>query len=199
MIFGICGGYQMLGNQISDPAEVESSYQMIEGLGLIPMQTIMAKDKTTVRSEGIAMIGKERIDVEGYEIHMGKFLAPICMGLAPIRNRASFNHKREEAFDILAQVVRENIQLTQLLGYLGLSSSLVGVDKYSDWPEEVKTLPQLGSDLSIDMDKVEELKPDLVLASLSVPGMERNIEQFKKRKIPYVIVPNPKSLTEVGD
>lgn len=88
---------------------------------------------------------------------------------------------------------------TELLGYLGLTSSLVGVDKYSDWPAEVKALPQLGSDLNIDMDKVEELKPDLVLASLSVPGMERNIEQLEQRKIPYVIVPNPKSLTEVGD
>ena len=49
------------------------------------------------------------------------------------------------------------------------------------------------------MDKVEQLQPDLVLASLSVPGMERNIEELEKRKIPYVIVPNPKTLTEVGE
>jgi iron complex transport system substrate-binding protein len=88
---------------------------------------------------------------------------------------------------------------TELLGYLGLTSSLIGVDDYSDWPEDIHSLPRLGSDLHIDMDKVEGLQPDLVLASLSVPGMERNIEELKKRKIPYVIVPNPKTLTEVGE
>ena len=88
---------------------------------------------------------------------------------------------------------------TELVGYLGLTSSLIAVDDYSDWPEDICHLPRLGSDLQIDMDKVEKLKPDLVLASLSVPGMERNIEELKKRNIPYVIVPNPKTLTDVGE
>ncbi|SIS60657.1 cobalamin-binding protein [Salimicrobium flavidum] len=88
---------------------------------------------------------------------------------------------------------------TELAVYLGLKESLVGVDDYSDWPEEVLSLPRLGPDLSIDMGMVEELRPDLVLASLTVPGMEKNIEGLEERNIPYVIVPNPTTLTEVGD
>lgn len=88
---------------------------------------------------------------------------------------------------------------TELIAYLGLTSSLIGVDNYSDWPEGIQSLPRLGPDLNIDIDKVEKLKPDLVLASLSVPGMERNIEELKKRNIPYVIVPNPQTLTDIGE
>jgi iron complex transport system substrate-binding protein len=85
---------------------------------------------------------------------------------------------------------------TELVAYLGLTDQLVGVDDFSDWPETVQSLPKLGPDLSINMDKVEELKPDLVLASLSVPGMEKNITQLNERNIPYVVF-NPQSLSDI--
>ncbi|TLS38861.1 cobalamin-binding protein [Pseudalkalibacillus caeni] len=87
---------------------------------------------------------------------------------------------------------------TELCAYLGLTENLVGVDDYSDWPEAVLSLPKLGPDLSIDMDKVEALKPDLVLASLSVPGMEKNVDALKDRSIPHVVF-NPNSLEEIAE
>lgn len=86
---------------------------------------------------------------------------------------------------------------TELVEYLGLTASLVGVDDFSDWPEAVTTLPRLGPDLSIDMDKVEALNPDLVLASLSVPGMEKNVEELKRRGIPHIVL-NPNTLEEIA-
>ncbi|MRX73198.1 ABC transporter substrate-binding protein [Bacillus lacus] len=86
---------------------------------------------------------------------------------------------------------------TELAAFLGLMPHLAGVDDFSDWPQDVNKLPRLGPDLSIDMDRVEALKPDLVLASLSVPGMERNIEELEKRRIPHVIL-NPQSLNDIA-
>jgi iron complex transport system substrate-binding protein len=85
---------------------------------------------------------------------------------------------------------------TEILGYLGLADRLIGVDDYSDWPESVHHLPRLGPDLSIDMDMVEELNPDLVIASLSVPGMEKNVEELQKRNIPHIVL-NPQSLSDI--
>ncbi len=85
---------------------------------------------------------------------------------------------------------------TELLAYLGLTDKIIAVDDFSDWPKEIQHLPRLGSDLQIDMDKVEQLQPDLVVASLSVPGMERNIEQLQKRNIPHIVL-NPNSLTDI--
>lgn len=87
---------------------------------------------------------------------------------------------------------------TEILAYLGKTELLVGVDDFSDWPASVLDLPKLGPDLSIDIDKVAALKPDLVLASLSVPGMEKNIEALDERKLPYIIL-NPNSLEEIAE
>ncbi|SFA90336.1 iron complex transport system substrate-binding protein [Bacillus sp. cl95] len=85
---------------------------------------------------------------------------------------------------------------TELMEYLGLSHMLVGVDDFSDWPESIAHLPNLGPDLSINMDLVEELKPDLVLASLSVPGMEKNVDALVERGIPHIVL-NPASLQDI--
>ncbi|GLC88221.1 cobalamin-binding protein [Lysinibacillus piscis] len=86
---------------------------------------------------------------------------------------------------------------TELVAYLGLTEQLVGVDDFSDYPATVNALPQLGPDLAIDIDALEALQPDLVLASLSVPGMEKNIEALQARNIPHIIF-NANSLKEIA-
>lgn len=87
---------------------------------------------------------------------------------------------------------------TELCAYLGIKDQLIAVDDYSDWPEMVTTLPKLGPDLSINIDRVEELQPDLVLASLSVPGMENNVKQLEERNIPHIVL-NPQSLDDIAN
>lgn len=88
---------------------------------------------------------------------------------------------------------------TEILWALGQMSSLVGVDSNSDFPAEVAQIERVGPDLRIDLDKVAALKPDLVLASLSVPGMERVVEGLEERRIPFITL-DPQTLQEVyGD
>ncbi|QBP40641.1 cobalamin-binding protein [Paenisporosarcina antarctica] len=87
---------------------------------------------------------------------------------------------------------------TELLAYLGLTDHLVGLDDFSDWPLSVQHLPKLGPDLSIDIDALEALNPDLVLASLSVPGMEKNVNELVARGIPHLVL-DPQSLNDIAD
>lgn len=76
---------------------------------------------------------------------------------------------------------------TDIVCALGASEELVGLDRSSDAPDVVH-LPRVGRDLSVDLDAVAALRPDLVLASLSVPGMERNVEGLAARGLPHVVI-----------
>lgn len=74
-IVGICGGYQMMGEKLSDPEGVESGIKEQDGLAIFPVSTILYADKKTVRTEGpCAVPGYEDLTLSGYEIHMGKTL-----------------------------------------------------------------------------------------------------------------------------
>ena len=76
-VFGICGGFQMLGQKITDPEKVESNLKEISGLGLLDIETVMKKDKTTtqykntVKNASGILKGTEGMEIKGYEIHQG--------------------------------------------------------------------------------------------------------------------------------
>jgi iron complex transport system substrate-binding protein len=65
---------------------------------------------------------------------------------------------------------------------------VVGVDDWSDWPESVRDIPRVGPDQQVSMERVKALQPDLVLASLSVPGMEWNVQRLQSSGLPYLTV-----------
>jgi iron complex transport system substrate-binding protein len=88
---------------------------------------------------------------------------------------------------------------TEIVSELGMARHLVAVDDHSDWPESVVDgLTRVGPDLQIDADAVAALEPDLVLASLTVPGHERVVEAIERRGLPF-IAPSPESLDDVFD
>jgi adenosylcobyric acid synthase len=69
-IIGICGGYQMLGNSITDKDSVETETLKIDGFGLLDIETVFETKKVTKRVEA-NLISNNNISVYGYEIHMG--------------------------------------------------------------------------------------------------------------------------------
>jgi len=76
LIVGICGGFQMLGKEIVDPEGMERAGTE-EALGLLPVRTIMARNKVTVPARGMlgdnSLFGQsiDPCEVSGYEIHLG--------------------------------------------------------------------------------------------------------------------------------
>lgn len=85
---------------------------------------------------------------------------------------------------------------TEVLAFLGHLQDLVGVDDWSDWPPSVEELPHVGPDLQIDIQAVADLEPDLVLASMSVPGQDAVVDGLEQADLPHITLA-PKSLAEV--
>jgi adenosylcobyric acid synthase len=88
-LIGVCGGYQMLGHRVLDPEGVESSLAEVEGLDLLPVQTVLRGAKVTQRVTGtvatprglLGSVGEAPL--MGYEIHIGdtEALAPVSPAL----------------------------------------------------------------------------------------------------------------------
>lgn len=87
IVFGICGGYQMLGTSIQDPLGVEAAgVTEVKGMGLLPMDTVFQGEKVQQQTSGVfgeipgVLHSLSGIRYIGYEIHMGRSqqqLAPL--------------------------------------------------------------------------------------------------------------------------
>jgi adenosylcobyric acid synthase len=100
-LIGICGGYQMLGEKIIDPCNVESSLKEVEGLRLLDIVTTLEKTKTTCQVSGEINSSKvfkivqnssncDLKNLKGYEIHMGSTTGDI--GLFKLYRLNSIDH-----------------------------------------------------------------------------------------------------------
>ena len=79
LVFGVCGGYQMLGRSVSDPEQVEAAGETeIRGMDLLPLDTVFRGQKVQTQTEGVfsGVEGMLRelngMTYRGYEIHMGR-------------------------------------------------------------------------------------------------------------------------------
>ena len=79
LVFGVCGGYQMLGRSVSDPEGVEAAgLTELRGMGLLEMETVFHGEKVQRQTAGMfsgvegMLAGLNELRYEGYEIHMGR-------------------------------------------------------------------------------------------------------------------------------
>ncbi|WP_046002961.1 cobyric acid synthase [Pseudoalteromonas rubra] len=70
-VLGICGGFQMLGNSICDPEQVESTLGAIKGLGLAEFDTELTRNKTLTQVQANCLLNAQQTPLNGYEIHCG--------------------------------------------------------------------------------------------------------------------------------
>jgi adenosylcobyric acid synthase len=102
LIFGICGGMQMLGVAIDDPCAVEGGGTE-QGLGLLPIRTTMNPEKITRQAWGEVVAQEvfrealKGVAVQGYEIHVGE--TEYLEGAVPFSRIARSGCLREEVLD----------------------------------------------------------------------------------------------------
>lgn len=79
LVFGICGGYQMLGKSVCDPDQVEAAgVTEILGIGLLEMETVFLGEKVQSQTSGVfsqvegLLSDLNGLAYSGYEIHMGR-------------------------------------------------------------------------------------------------------------------------------
>lgn len=173
MIFGICGGFQMLGTKLFDPDAVEGDGENAEGLSLLPVETVFQAEKKTVQMEGLLSAGimESQMNLSGFEIHLGRTtlksqVRPFLLlkdgredgaisndnqvmgtylhgifhnrlftrllvnqilrnkGLDEVKeNVQSDSERREEAYNLLASHLEENIDMDTIYQWLQLESA----------------------------------------------------------------------------
>ena len=116
-IVGICGGYQMLGERVDDPSGFESHALGVDGLGWLPVRTVLESPKVTRTVTARTPGGRE---FRAYEIHMGRTegaegtqpFAQLCDGSADgCRGDRVLGTYLHGAFDD-AEMVTETLGLT---------------------------------------------------------------------------------------
>ena len=126
-VLGICGGCQMLGRSIEDPAGVEGPPTSAVGLGLLDLSTVFGEEKVLRVHEAA-----------GYEIHHGRVTGSTASGPVTgtmvhgaleddetraaylrsalgVTSRASFPAARERRLDLLGDLVEEHLDVDALL------------------------------------------------------------------------------------
>jgi adenosylcobyric acid synthase len=135
-VIGICGGYQMMGESISDPGGVDGKAGECNGLGLLPLRTVMKAEKTTQVRSARTPYGAR---FEAYEIHMGHSVGNEPMApFAFLEDGSTEGARRGRAVGTYLHGALESPEvLRELFGFTSAAVSSAGksFDELSKWLE----------------------------------------------------------------
>ncbi len=139
-IIGICGGLQILGQEIADPDHVESEVDSTPGLGLLDIKTVFRKTKITIQTEHIFNIetpfthGLAGKKISGYEIHCGESEALPSGIAAPHEREITFADGRIFA-TYLHGVFDDGVVLNYILNNVRKSKGLQPIENRPSYKE----------------------------------------------------------------
>lgn len=161
-VMGICGGFQLMGQDVSDPQHVEGDIERLPGLGLLPISTQMLGEKVTKQVKFKFLDSSE--ECEGYEIHMGETTAVNGAKESPLNilkdERKDGYYLNDKCFGTYIHGILDNSTVVEFL-------LKPYTDKLSDKPFDYKTYKEEQYDKladhvrkHIDMQKVYEILTD---------------------------------------
>ena len=130
-VMGICGGYQMLGEQLSDPLGIEGEPSLIAGLGHLAISTELKKQKQLTLVEGeLHLPNQSSAKVKGYEIHAGvsihtagAHLPVIINSESIVRYDGALNHEGSIFGTYLHGIFDEPEAFEAIMSWAGLKES----------------------------------------------------------------------------
>ncbi len=165
-VLGICGGYQMLGQELRDPdgAELAGS---LSGLGLLPCETVISSQKIRRRKKAEGIGGfLEGVSLEGYEIHMGVTERSACAPFCRLEDGSTDGCVRGNVFGTyLHGLFDSGVPVSRLADYLAARRGI-------EIPH-TEVVPR-----ALFRQKQYDLLADAVRASLDMKAIRRSMEKY---------------------
>lgn len=161
-VLGVCGGYQMLGEQLFNPQRLEGDTEYLRGMGLLPVDTTFTPEKSRTRVQGtVQALPFEGIRLDSYEIHMGVSEVrgePFCL---LDEGRTDGCHQRNVYGTYLHGLFDTGTLAEALIRHLaerkGLDPGKIRVIPHEEYVQEQYDKLAEGVRTALDMDKIYEI------------------------------------------
>ncbi|MBU7015272.1 MAG: cobyric acid synthase [Theionarchaea archaeon] len=165
VIFGICGGYQMLGTRINDEPHLESGYGSVKGLSLLDAETSFASYEKSVKRVEATILDTPVFSeicgesLKGYEIHMGTTVTK-CSPLFMIGGRGE-GSAHNNTYGTYLHGIFDNLNIKNaFLTYLRMKKGIKKVKSTKSakdaWDESIERLAAVFLD-HVDFDTLQQI------------------------------------------